>query len=210
MKDPKEIRVQEIMSAPVVSVKESDSLKEALRTMLSERISGVPVVNDQGYPIGVLSLKDVARYAEWHLESEDAAEDEADQQAAEDAAQEAGGIEEAFEERKPGEDEREDSSAEERTLHVDRLHRTSVGQVMTDEIAGLSWNSTLDMAIDLMFRLKVHRVFITDRKDQLAGVVSTVDVIRGLTKAKVSAERKSNPPAGDTPKGRGKKPAKSR
>ena len=55
--------VREIMTAPAHSVHESDDLDQALRLLAERRITAVPVVDDGGRVIGVLSEIDVLRRA---------------------------------------------------------------------------------------------------------------------------------------------------
>lgn len=53
--------VRTIMTAPVVSVFPSDSILDAARLMLSMRGSGLPVVNDRGTLVGLVSEADLMR-----------------------------------------------------------------------------------------------------------------------------------------------------
>jgi CBS domain-containing protein len=45
--------VQDVMSAPVVSVGPSTSIRDAARLMLMRRISGLPVVKTDGSIVGI-------------------------------------------------------------------------------------------------------------------------------------------------------------
>ena len=50
-----------VMSSPAVTVSEKDSSDEVLRVMEAHQIRRVPVVNQNGACVGIISLADVAR-----------------------------------------------------------------------------------------------------------------------------------------------------
>ncbi len=54
------MQVRDVMTANVISVSAQATILEAARTMLRNRISGLPVV-DHDHVVGVLSLGDLAR-----------------------------------------------------------------------------------------------------------------------------------------------------
>ena len=58
------MKAREIMSLEVVSVSPDASILEAVRLMLQNRISGLPVVDRQGTLVGVVTEGDVLRRAE--------------------------------------------------------------------------------------------------------------------------------------------------
>ena len=49
------MRVKQIMSQPVLTVREDATLEEVATLMLQHRISGVPVVNDSGAVVGIVT-----------------------------------------------------------------------------------------------------------------------------------------------------------
>jgi len=53
------MRIEDIMSRDVVTVRADVTLKEAARLLVSRRISGMPVVGDDGTVVGVLSEGDL-------------------------------------------------------------------------------------------------------------------------------------------------------
>lgn len=58
------MKARDIMTAKVHTVKPGTSVAEIARLMTSERISGVPVVNDQGEVVGIVSETDLLHRAE--------------------------------------------------------------------------------------------------------------------------------------------------
>ena len=55
--------VREIMSSPVISVSPEDTIEECVSLMTHKRIRHLPVLDDAGRPIGIISLGDVVRAA---------------------------------------------------------------------------------------------------------------------------------------------------
>lgn len=51
----------ELMGRQVLCLNENSSLAEAIDFLVRNRISGVPVVDDRDHPVGVLTLRDIAR-----------------------------------------------------------------------------------------------------------------------------------------------------
>lgn len=58
------VNVGDIMSCKVVTVKANDSVEEAARLLLKHRISGLPVVDENGNLVGILSESDLIHRAE--------------------------------------------------------------------------------------------------------------------------------------------------
>ena len=60
---PADIRVQEIMSPNPVVCRPDDDIQMALETMATRQIQRLPVVNEQGRLVGILSISDVVAAA---------------------------------------------------------------------------------------------------------------------------------------------------
>lgn len=58
------MKASDVMVLPVITVKPYSSVKEAARTLLTHHISGVPVVDDQGKLVGIISEGDLLRRSE--------------------------------------------------------------------------------------------------------------------------------------------------
>ena len=54
------MRVSKIMSHPVITVREDATLEEVARIMLDHRFGSVPVVNEQGTMVGLITESDFA------------------------------------------------------------------------------------------------------------------------------------------------------
>ncbi|WP_166829589.1 CBS domain-containing protein [Thalassoroseus pseudoceratinae] len=53
-----ELRAKDIMTRPVITVAQNDTLEAALHTFREQHITGAPVVSDDGKLVGILSLAD--------------------------------------------------------------------------------------------------------------------------------------------------------
>ena len=58
------MKARDVMVSPVVTVKPSASMKEVAKLLLERRISAVPVVDDQGKVVGIVSEGDLIHRAE--------------------------------------------------------------------------------------------------------------------------------------------------
>src|SRR5450755_3989260 len=58
------MKARDVMVSPVVTVKPSSSVKEVATTLLERRISAVPVVDDQGKLVGIISEGDLMHRSE--------------------------------------------------------------------------------------------------------------------------------------------------
>jgi acetoin utilization protein AcuB len=56
-----EMKVNDVMSKAPITMKRTDSLEMAAMVLLSEKISGIPVVDDSGHLCGLLSESDVLK-----------------------------------------------------------------------------------------------------------------------------------------------------
>lgn len=58
------MKASDVMTQPVISILSEASLHDAVRLMLGNRISGLPVVDHDGAPVGMLTEGDLLRRAE--------------------------------------------------------------------------------------------------------------------------------------------------
>lgn len=62
------MQAQEIMTRQVITIRSDSSLQDAIAAMLRHGISGMPVVDEQGRPVGMLSEGDLLRRTELDTE----------------------------------------------------------------------------------------------------------------------------------------------
>jgi len=60
-RDPERTRVEEVMTSPVITIKEDGTLDEAVRLMLHHHVRHLPLVNEAGHVLGMLSMRHVVR-----------------------------------------------------------------------------------------------------------------------------------------------------
>ena len=153
--------VDEIMTRPVRAVGADWSLREAAQFLLRHDFTGAPVVNGQAKAVGVLTLKDIARYAEWHLAVEEWTEEMDREKDALRLRQRTSGRSDA-------------------PLQIDRLQRATVRQVMTPRITTVSRGTPLQQITSILLDGPVHRIFVADADGKLAGIITTKDIVKYL------------------------------
>lgn len=145
--------VQEIMTVPVITVTPSASIGEAARIMLDHHISGLPVIENGGTLVGMITEGDFLRrseiatqgkapswWREFFMRTGKAAED-----------------------------------------YV-RSHARTVGDVMTRELLTTSENDRLSDAVEMMERHHVKRLPVVEG-GRLIGILARSDLMRIIARA---------------------------
>lgn len=146
--------ISEIMTADVICVS-PDLAVEALTAMFLERnISGAPVVDDAGRPIGVVSKTDLVR------EQQDAGDD----QELERLVIRRQGYEVEL---GPG-------------FHTERITRATVGEIMMPIAFTLPETASVSRASALMALEGVHRLPVVSEDGKVVGILSAMDILRWL------------------------------
>ena len=149
---------RDIMHAPIVSVPVTASIADVQQVLADNRISGVPVTNEGGRIVGVISAKDLLdRYAE---EGEPAVAGRPSYYATSDDSEEV----EHFERDEAG-----------TTL--------TAADVMTPEVYSVPATTRLRMLAKRMVEWNVHRVMVLDRGRHV-GLISTMDVLAAVAKTR--------------------------
>jgi len=142
----------ELMTSDPVSVREDAPLREAARLLMDKDISAVPVVDEAGRPVGVLSRTDLVRYL-----SETVCHPEPAMHGAGAASASSVGA-----------------------PHV-AVGELTVREIMTPAILSVPPDTTaVDVVAHLLGLGNVHRVFVEDSAGAVVGVVSARDVLRKL------------------------------
>jgi CBS domain-containing protein len=145
-------RVKDVMTTAVFAVSPDTSLETAARLLAQKHISGAPVI-ENGRVVGVISASD--------LVDPDA-----------DVGETLG---------YPLYYRVMDGLAEELGDHV-RVRPGRVMEVMTHAVISIPAEATLVEAASRMLQLGVHRLVVVRDDDELAGVVSTVDLLGGFVR----------------------------
>ena len=167
--------VQDIMQESVVTVKPDTSVREIAQTLVREAIGGVPVVDDDGMVVGVVSASDIVRATARDPE-----------------------VELAFEARRSPEvelgegDDAEETSSFYATdmipewvrpvLLGDALDDLDAASIMTPASFFVRPDLTLEELAEFLVRGRIHRALVLD-DGSLVGIVSSFDALRALAGA---------------------------
>jgi CBS domain-containing protein len=145
---------REIMTTDIVTVRKETSIRELAELFTTRRIGSIPVVNDDGNLIGIVSESDlieqdknfhiptVISLFDWiiYLESEKKFEKE-----------------------------------------LKRMTAQTVGDIYTEDVVTVSPDTPVSDIADIMSRKKIHSLPVVEGK-KMVGIVSRIDLIRTMTK----------------------------
>jgi CBS domain-containing protein len=136
------------------SIDEDATIKESAAVLTGARISALPVTNNNGELVGVLSRADLVRFEG-----------------------ERGGFEMPTSNLSP---EEVDAAETRRGFHVETIDPTPVKKIMTPVVYAVRPEANLASVVDQMLKRSVHRLYVIDSKGGLIGVVSALDLLRSL------------------------------
>lgn len=152
------LRIRDVMSTQLVTLKPTATLREAAITLADESVGGCPVVDDAGHIVGMLSEVDILEALKTqHKELRMLMPPEI-----------TFGISfvEIIRER-------------EALAAFKEVENRLVQDVMTKEIHAVGPDDSVERAIRLMVQHKIHRIPVVDG-DRLTGIVTRGDVLRGF------------------------------
>lgn len=150
-------KAREIMTRSVLSVRPETDLQTLTQLLRSEQISGVPVLDKHGLPIGVVSLYDLVFLGDRESNPE------------ERESQFWGGqvnLPRGYHQLPEGPS----------TL--------TVGDIMTPAVYSVDEEANLSEICEFFVRGQIHRVLVT-REGELSGIITSTDIIRELVAAVV-------------------------
>jgi len=153
-KDLKDIFAEEIMSTEIVTVNMNDSFDELLKTFVEKKISGVPVLDDFGELVGIVSKSDFVAFS---LERE---------------------LKEVL--KKVVDIIFDDDFSEEDHNNVTKFIGRKVKNIMTKNVVTANPKTSLDKIIKLMRDNTIHRIIITD-SNKVVGIVTAMDILNLFT-----------------------------
>lgn len=148
--------VADVMSRNPVVVKRETSLTEAIKILAERRISGLPVVDDNGKLIGIISETDLM----W---------------------QETGVTPPAYIMFLDSVIYLQNPATYERDLH--KALGQTVGEVMSKDPITIAPDKSLRDAAKLMHDKNIHRLPILDSEGQVIGILTRGDIIRAMASA---------------------------
>lgn len=160
---PSQILARDIMQTDVLTLRADDSVESAITLLDEYHVSGAPVVDAVGRPLGVLTASDIARRE--HVQEGRLA------------------VEGAGELLDLG-DEAEESNLERQISNLDDYSSENIGRVcirdwMTPNFVSVAPDTNLLEICRRMLDESIHRIFVVEGRE-LRGVVSTYDLVRLL------------------------------
>jgi predicted transcriptional regulator len=143
----------DLMSPNPMSLRGDATLHEAVAFLVDRNISGAPVIDEAGRPIGVLTQTDVLIHDREEVEHVSPPE-----------------IEYGTPLPRSWWDE----------FQIERVNTTPVCDLMTPAVFCVSLDTPAWSVVEQMRDLNVHRLFVTDVNGVLVGVISAMDVVRHL------------------------------
>jgi CBS domain-containing protein len=146
------------MTEKPVSIRDDATVAEAIALFTDKGFSAAPVIDPAGRPVGVVSQSDILVH---------------DREKAD------------YLEPVPEYYERDNLSAHlgERApvgFQIEKADQTQVRDIMTPAVFGVAPESPACRVVENMLALKVHRLFVVDDDGILIGVISALDILRGL------------------------------
>ena len=145
--------VTDVMSRDPIVVRTETPLKEAIQILAEKRISGIPVVDDVGKLVGIISETDLM----W---------------------QETGVTPPAYIMFLDSVIYLQNPGTYERELH--KALGQTVGEVMSKNPVTISPEKTVKEAAQLMQEQKVHRLPVIDSASQVVGILTRGDIVRAM------------------------------
>ncbi len=150
--------VAAIMTKNVLCVRPEVSIQELTMTLFEHGVSGVPVVDAEGKPIGIVSKTDLLR------ENYDRAELEQEEAVLRSGRVRSWGVADS-----PG-------------LPAAHAPKSTVGEIMTHSVSSLPESASVHEAAALMALEGVRRLPILDHDDRVVGIVCASDVLTWLAR----------------------------
>ncbi|MBU0577957.1 CBS domain-containing protein [Patescibacteria group bacterium] len=149
--------VKNFMTKDVIAVKKEDSIKNVFKLMDENEILGIPVVDDDNQPIGMVTESDLIKHFTTIKTPK--------------GINLLGSIVFLDDISKFNENLK-DHCAE------------SVGDIMTDVAITINEDTQLIDAIDLMAQYNLNRLPVVDKKNKLTGIITRTDIVHQLAKSK--------------------------
>lgn len=147
----------ELMTPCVVSIAAKATLETAVFLLADRQLSAVPVIDEHGQPVGVLSRTDIVAH---------------DFRRCQLLHRPAAGH--------GGDFPLKLTATGRRKVDQDRLDELLVEDIMTRVVYSVTPKTPGKTVIDAMLALGVHRIFVTDDNGRLKGVISSTDILRRL------------------------------
>jgi len=152
------MKARDVMVSPVITAEENATVQDVAKTMVTRRISAVPIVDEAGTLVGIVTEADLMhrieagterRYSWWlHMLSGDGA----------------------------------------MAADYVKSHTRRIADVMTREVKTANPETPLDEIAELFEASGIKRVPVVDRTGELVGIVSRANIIQAVASARPKLE----------------------
>ena len=144
---PPRRKVSELMNPDVVCLRPEMTVAEAQKLLSERGVSGAPVVDGAGQPVGVVSQSDLVRHQARKVTAGESGRFYSDMDEYQDIAE----------------------------IPIDRS-QTPVRDLMTPRVFSVARDTGAAQAASIMRERRIHRLIVTDR-GRLVGVVTSLDLL---------------------------------
>jgi CBS domain-containing protein len=148
----------DVMRRDLIVVYDRDTLRDAMELMTTNHITGLPVVNNQGVCVGIVTASDILNYEQDHSEPTGEGEQNVAQHFNPDTQQW--------------------ESVRLTSFALEEFGDVRVHEVMTPEVIRVSPDTLLREVAKKMLDGRVHRVLVLNEQHRLLGIVSSIDFVR--------------------------------
>ncbi|MBI4685854.1 MAG: CBS domain-containing protein [Nitrospirae bacterium] len=148
------LKAKDIMTTDVTTVKPSTTVEELANLLIKHKISGVPVVNDSGDLVGIVTENDlISQSKRLHIPT----------------------VMRLFDAymllERPDKIEHE----------IKKMAATTVDEICTKKIITVTEDTPVEEIATIMSEKKVHLIPVVDGK-KICGIIGKMDLIKGITK----------------------------
>ena len=149
------LKAKDIMTTNVITVKPSTTIEELSKKLMEHNISGVPVVNDEGDLLGIVTENDlISQNKRLHIPT----------------------VMRLFDAfivlENPGKIEKE----------IKKMTATTVGEICTKKVMTVTEDTAVEDIATIMSEKKVHLIPVVVGK-KIRGIIGKIDLIKGIAKA---------------------------
>ncbi len=153
------VLAKEVMTTPVISVKKDTSLKRAAEILDENSFSGMPVVDDEDYVIGIISETDFLRYTRQIIGQP---------------------LRDPHQVFTKGKEVLHVDITHRGVEVIELVASTTVETLMTTNVISVTEDTPLYQVSRLMYENGINRIPVTDDKNKLQGIITRADLINAM------------------------------
>lgn len=151
------ILAKEIMTKPVISIKEDATLAEAVKLLNDNAISGAPVVDNEGRVVGILSESDFLEYTQQIIGQP---------------------LKFPYDWLSNGQEVANITVGQRGVEVVELITSTEINKLMSRDVVTFREEATFNQIVKTMAEKNINRLPIVDADEKLVGIITRSDVIK--------------------------------